>query len=76
MVDRDKVEFICRKINILDLNKREHVVKILLAYEVIPRQTNNGAWCRLEEINAEIIYTIYDYVVRQLHEIVYMFCMN
>ena len=65
-MDRHKVEFIVKKINILDMDKREHICKILLAYEVIPRQTNNGAWCRIEELNAEIIDTIYDYIVWQM----------
>ena len=51
--DYQKIEFICRKINILDMNKREHVVKILLAYEIIPKQTNNGAWCRMDELTNE-----------------------
>ena len=67
-MDRDyhKIEFICRKINILDMDKREHICKILLAYEVIPKQTNNGVWCRIEELNAEIIDTIYDYLIVSL----------
>ena len=66
MVDRDKIEFICRKINILDIDKREHICKILLAYEVIPKQTNNGAWCRTEELSKELVDTVYDYLVHSL----------
>ena len=64
--DRDKIEFIVRKINILDIDKKEHVCKILLAYEVIPKQTNNGAWCRIEDLSDEVIDVIYDYVVSNL----------
>ena len=57
-MDRDKIEFICRKINILDLDKREHVCKILLTYEVTPKQTNNGVWCKTEELSNELIDVI------------------
>ena len=62
----DKIEFICRKINILDIDKREHVTKILLAYEITPKQTNNGVWCNTKELSNELIDAIYDYVVGQL----------
>ena len=64
--DAHKIGFICRKINILDFDKREHSCKILLAYEVIPKQTNNGAWCRIDELSNELIDTIYDYLVTNL----------
>jgi hypothetical protein len=64
--DTHKIEFICRKINILDMDKREHICKILLAYEIIPKQTNNGAWCRMDELSNEVIDTIYDYLVTNL----------
>ena len=37
-----------------------------LAYEVIPKQTNNGAWCRIEELNAEVINVVYDYLLTNL----------
>ena len=65
-MDRDKIEFICRKINILDLDKREHVCKILLTYEVTPKQTNNGVWCKTEELSDELIDVIYDYILLNL----------
>ena len=68
MVVRDthKLEFIVKKINILDMDTREHIVKILLTYEVTPKQTNNGAWCRTEELSDELIEILYNYVVCQL----------
>ena len=65
-MDKDKIELIVKKINILDIDKREHVVKILLTYEIIPKQTNNGAWCRIEELNAEVINVVYDYLLTNL----------
>ena len=48
------------------MDKREHIVKILLTYEVTPKQTNNGAWCRTEELYNELIEILYNYVVCQL----------
>lgn len=48
------------------MDKREHICKILLAYEIIPKQTNNGAWCRMDELSNEVIDTIYDYLVTNL----------
>ena len=65
-MDRDKIEFIRRKINILDLDKREHICKILLTYEVTPRQTNNGVWCKIEKLSNEVIDVIYDYILLNL----------
>ena len=66
MDSKDKIEFICRKIKALDLDKREHVCKILLAYEVTPKQTNNGVWCKTEELNSEVIDVIYDDIILNL----------
>ena len=65
-MDRDKIEFICRKINILDIDKREHICKILLAYEITPKQTNNGVWCKTEDLSDELIDIIYDFLLTNL----------
>ena len=61
-----KIEFIIRKINILDLNKREHIAKILLAYEIDVKQTNNGVYCMMHALSDELIDTIYDYLLINL----------
>ena len=61
-----RCQFIVRKINILDLNKREHITKILLAYEVDVRQTNNGVYCLLDALSDEVIDTVYDYLLINL----------
>ena len=66
MERQDKIEMIVRKINILDLCKREHVVKLLLAYEVVPKQTNNGVYCMTEQLSDEVVYMIYDYLLVSL----------
>ena len=66
METRDRIEMIVRKINILDLCKREHVVKMLLAYEVVPKQTNNGVYCMTEQLSDEVIDMLYDYLLVSL----------
>ena len=64
--NRFKIQFIIRKINILDLNKREHITKILLAYEIDVKQTNNGVYCMIDALSDELINTIYDYLLVNL----------
>ena len=66
MERQDRVELIVRKINILDMCKREHVVKMLLAYEVVPKQTNNGVYCIVEQLSDEVIEVVYDYLLINL----------
>ena len=63
MERQNKIEMIVRKVNILDLSKREHLVKMLLAYEVVPKQTNNGVYCMTEQLSDEVIDVIYDYLL-------------
>ena len=55
MERQDRTEQIVRKINVLDQCKREHVVKMLLAYEVVPKQTNNGVYCVINQMSDEVI---------------------
>ena len=66
MERQDKIEMIVRKVNILDLSKREHLVKMLLAYEVVPKHTNNGVYCMTEQLSDEVVDVIYDYLLVNL----------
>ena len=61
-----KIGFIVKKINILNLTKREHITKILLAYEIDVKQTNNGVYCMIDAMSDELINTIYDYLLVNL----------
>ena len=61
--DRDECD---KDINVLDLCKREHIVKMLLAYEVAPKQTNNGVYCMTEQLSDEVIDVVYDYLLVNL----------
>ena len=62
-IDKTKIEFISRRINILDFHEREHICKILLAHEIYLRQCDNGAYCRFDELNNELIDVIHAYIV-------------
>ena len=66
MERQDKIEMIARKVNILDLCKHEHIVKMLLAYEVVPKQTNNGVYCMTEQLSDEVVDMLYDYLLVSL----------
>ena len=65
-MDKTKIEFIARKVNILNFHEREHVCKILLAHEINMRQTNNGVYCRFDEMSIELVDTIHEYIFTTL----------
>ena len=65
-MDRTKLEFISRKVNVLDFHEREHVRKILLAHEINLRQCDNGAYCIFDELSLELIDVIHEYIVTTL----------
>jgi len=48
------------------LDKRDHLFKIILTYVVTHKQTNNGVWCKTEELSNELIEVIYDYLLVNL----------
>ena len=69
MSDATKIEKrrqILKGIQTLDLDKKEHICKILLTYEVNVKQTNNGAYCQFNEISDELLDIIYQYIVTNL----------
>ena len=61
-----KIEFIISKINILDLHKKEHIAKILLAYEIDVKQTNNGIYCMIDTLPDELLNIVYDFLLVNL----------
>ena len=62
----EKRRQILKGIQTLDLDKKEHICKILLTYEVNVKQTNNGAYCQFNEISDELLDIIYQYIVTNL----------
>ena len=66
MERQDRTELIAKKINKLGMCKREQIVKMLLAYEIVPKQTNNGVYCMINQMNDDVIEVIYDYIIINL----------
>ena len=64
--DLEKRRQIMKGIQTLDLDKKEHICKILLTYEVNVKQTNNGAYCQFHEISDELLDIIYQYIITNL----------
>ena len=62
----EKRRLILKGIQTLDLDKKEHICKILLTYEINVKQTNNGAWCQFDEINDDLLDIIHQYVITNL----------
>lgn len=67
-MDNKKLIYIQKHINILDHEKKEHVCKILLTYNVNLQQTNNGVYCHCDELNDNIINTVYSYISKLLEK--------
>ena len=66
MERQDRLELIVKNINMLDMCRREQIVKMLLAYEIVPKQTNNGVYCMVNQMSDEVIEVLYDYVILNL----------
>ena len=62
----EKRRQILKGIQTLDLDKKEHICKILLTDEVNVKQTNNGAYCLFNETSDELLDIIYQYIVTNL----------
>ena len=62
----EKRRQILKGIQTLDLDKKEHICKILLTYEVNVKQPDNGAYCQFDEISDELLDIIYRYIITYL----------
>ena len=58
----DKLKFIDKYINLLDIDKKEYICKILITYNIMIYQSNNGIYCNNKDLNNDIINKIYDYI--------------
>ena len=65
-MDKTKIEYLARKVNILNFNEKEHVCEILLAHEIAVKQNNNGVYCRFDELSNELIDVIHECIVTTL----------
>jgi hypothetical protein len=66
MERQDRVELIVRKINVLDMCKREHVSRCCWHMRWYQEQTNNGVYCIVEQLSDEVIEVVYDYLLINL----------
>lgn len=59
-----KISFITKNINMVDKEKKEHICKILLTYNVNLVQSNNGVFCYYSDLNIDVINIIYNYLIK------------
>ena len=59
---RHRKEFIVRKINILNMEYKSQLCKVLLTMGVDVTQTNNGVYCFFDDMEERLINFIYDFV--------------
>ena len=59
---RHRKEFIVRKINILNMEYKNRLCKLLLTMGIDVKQTNNGVYCFFDDIEERLINFIYDFV--------------
>ena len=63
-MDQKKISFITKNINMVDKEKKEHICKILLTYNINLVQSNNGVYCYYCDLNSDIIDIIYNYLMK------------
>ena len=63
---RHRKEFIVRKINILNMEYKCQLCKVLLTMGVDVKQTNNGVYCFFDDMEERLIHFIYDFVKMNL----------
>ena len=59
---RHRKEFIVRKINILNMEYKSQLCKVLLTMGVDVKQTNNGVYCFFDDMEERVINFIYNFV--------------
>ncbi len=63
---RHRKEFIVRKVNILDMDNKSQLCKLLLTMGVDLKQNDNGVYCRFDEMEDRLVRLIYDFVKTNL----------
>ena len=63
-MDQKKISFITKNINMVDKEKKEHICKILLTYNINLVQSNNGVYCYFCDLNNDTIDIIYHYLMK------------
>ena len=55
-------KFVLKHINLLSLNNKYTIAKILMFREFDLKQTNNGAYITVDQIDDRTLYDIYDFI--------------
>ena len=59
---RYRKEFIVRKVNILDMDYKSQLCKVLLTMGIDVKQTNNGVYCYFDDMEDRLLNLIYDFI--------------
>ena len=59
---RYRKEFIVRKVNILDMDYKSQLCKVLLTMGIDVRQTSNGVYCLFDDMEERLLNFIYDFI--------------
>ena len=59
---RYRKEFIVRKVNILDMDYKSQLCKVLLTMGIDVKQTNNGVSCFFDDMEERLLNFIYDFI--------------
>jgi len=63
-ININKIKYISKYINIIDKENKIHICKLLLTYNVVLYQNNNGVYCKFNDINEILIDIIYKYLLK------------
>ena len=55
-------EFITRNVNVLDMNNKNRLCKMLLIMGIDLKQTNNGVYCFFDALEDRMLNFVYDFV--------------
>ena len=62
-----EIRYIVNDINNLSLEEKQNICKILLIYDVQIKQNNNGVFIFTQDLNNDLIKTIYNSVKSKLN---------
>ena len=63
-ININKIKYISKHINIIDKENKIYICKLLLTYNVILYQNNNGVYCKFNDINELLIDIIYKHLLK------------
>ena len=64
----DKKNYIKKYINLLDLNKKEKVCKILYVHGAKLKKNYNGVYIEYNNLSDDIINSVYEYIMNSVNQ--------